>query len=115
LRRGRVPLSLLTTAARLIPHVVDEVAFQTRRNLAQHALVDVVPFGKTDERDIRQAAHAIARGRLPRELPARFAVSASRHAFERRLAEPALISRTVLRGLSARGVEHRQPAMDAAA
>ena len=100
--RGRVPPNLIATASRIIPHVVDEVAYQPRRGLAQRALVDVVPFAVADEHTIQRAAPAIARGVLPPELPPRFAVSASRYAFERRMAEPGAISRTVLTGLARR-------------
>lgn len=101
--RGRVPPTLMATASRIIPHVVDEVAYQPKRGLAQRALADVVPFALADERTIQSAAPAIARGVLPPELPPRFAVSASRYAFEHRMAEPAAISRTVLTGLARRG------------
>jgi hypothetical protein len=101
--RGRAPASLIATARRVIPHVVDEVAFQPRRGLAQRALVDVVPFSAADERMIQRAAPLIARGTLPADLPPRFAVSASRYALEGRMAPPPVISRTVLMGLARRG------------
>src|SRR5262249_20563685 len=65
LGRGRIPWILLTTANRIIPHVVDEVAYQPRRGLAQRALVDVVPFNGRDEQEIRSAAPTIAAGVLP--------------------------------------------------
>jgi hypothetical protein len=100
---GRLPPILVRTAPRVIPHVVDEVAYTTRRGLAQKALVDVVPFTQRDEQTIQSAAAAIARGRVPPELPSRFAVSASRVAFERRLARPAAIATTVLHDLARRG------------
>ena len=103
LRHGRVPARLIATARRIIPHVIDEVAFQPRRGLAQRALVDVVPFTAADERAIQHAAPVIARGELPADLPPRFAVSASRYALERRMAPPLVISRTVLMGLAQRG------------
>jgi hypothetical protein len=99
---GRIPAILLETAGRLIPDVVDEVAFQPRRGLAQHALADIIPFDKTDERRIVVASRSIARGVVPADLPARFAVSASRHAFEARLNEPRALARTVIRDLSKR-------------
>jgi hypothetical protein len=101
--KGRVPKPLVATAGQIIPHVVDEVAYQTRRGLAQRSLVDVVPFRIADEGTIQSAARIIARGELPADLPARFAVSASRYAFEHRMADPAAISRTVLTGLARRG------------
>jgi hypothetical protein len=101
--RGRVPPQLIATATRVIPHVVDEIAYQPRRGLAQRSLVDVVPFSAADERAIRRGADAVARGALPEDLPARFAVGSSRYAFERQMADAALIARTVLTGLAARG------------
>jgi hypothetical protein len=100
---ARVPPSLVATAPRLIRHVVDEVAYQPRRGLAQRALADVIPFRPADEQAIRSAAASIARGALPADLPPRFAVSASRYALERRLAAPARIARTVLGALARRG------------
>jgi hypothetical protein len=100
---GRVPAALIATASQLIPHVVDEIAYQPKRNLAQRALVDVVPFAAVDEQRIQRAAPDIARGSLPPDLPPRFAVSASRYAFERRMASARVISRTVLTGLARRG------------
>jgi hypothetical protein len=115
---GRVPQSLVATSPRLIRHVVDEVAFQPRRGLAQRALADVVPFRRADQQAIQRAAQAIARGTLPADLPPRFAVSASRYALERRLAPPPQIARTVLGALARRGgaaplVPARQPAIAA--
>ncbi|MFY0562793.1 hypothetical protein ACN28E_03025 [Archangium lansingense] len=106
---ARLPRRLLLTADRLIPHVVDEVAFQPRRGMAQHALVDVVPFRQVDQQAILRAAEYIALGELPEELPPRFAVSASREALERNLASPAHISRTVLTWLTRRGFRAAVP------
>ncbi|MFN8640230.1 MAG: hypothetical protein U0802_00670 [Candidatus Binatia bacterium] len=70
-------------------------------------LVGVVPFGAADQRRIEQAAVAIGRGELPADLPPRFAVSASRYAFDRRLAAPTAIAHTVLHGLARRGAAER--------
>jgi hypothetical protein len=99
---ARIPRAMLQTAARIIPHVVDEIAYQTRRNLAQHALADVVPFHAEDEREIKRAARSIARGHVPPALPPRFAVSASRYAFDQSLAPPQVIARAVLGDLARR-------------
>jgi hypothetical protein len=107
-RRGRVPQALLSTANQVIPHVVDEIAYQPRRGLAQRSLADVVPFRPADEHEIQRAVPAIARGSLPSGLAPRFAVSASRYAFDRRLGQPHLIARAVLTGLARRGAAERQ-------
>ncbi|RKH67785.1 hypothetical protein [Corallococcus aberystwythensis] len=101
---ARIPRLLLCTAARLIPHVVDEIAFQPRRGLAQRALVDVVPFWPSDQERIDRAAESLARGHIPPGVPPRHVVSASREALERRLASPEHISRTVLNHLVKLGV-----------
>lgn len=93
---ARVPQLLLATAQRLIPHVVDEVAFQPRRGLAQRALADIIPFGPNEEHRIHRGALALAQGQIPKDLPPRFVVSASRVAFEQRLAAPAAIAKTVV-------------------
>jgi hypothetical protein len=80
-RRGhRIPPRLLQTAGRAIPQIVDEIAYQPRRNLGQRALADVIRFSSADEREIRRAAVALHNGRTPVGLPPRFLLSASRHA-----------------------------------
>lgn len=100
LAAARLPRRLMATARIVIPQVVDEIAFQTRRGLAGHALVDVIPFDRDDERRIRRAARQIGAGQLPADLPPRFAVGAARYALERKLAPPATISQTVINHLS---------------
>lgn len=80
-RRGhRMPEYLLGSAPTTIPRVVDEIAFQTRRGLAQRALVDVIPFSAADERSIREGSKILLKGAVPSHLPPRFLVSASRYA-----------------------------------
>ncbi|MEY6431834.1 hypothetical protein ABC977_05350 [Thioalkalicoccus limnaeus] len=79
-RDHRIPTVLLATAGDVIPAVVDEVAFQTRRGLAQRALADVIPFRQADEHAIRAAARSLANNQVPTDLPPRFLVSASRYA-----------------------------------
>src|SRR5258708_25216776 len=59
----RIPAPLLGSASSVIPHVVDEIAFQTRRNLAQRAVVDVIPFRRDDEAAIRAGARCLIAGR----------------------------------------------------
>jgi hypothetical protein len=68
----RIPATLLRASGKTIPVVVDEIAFQPRRNLAQRALADVIPFSIQDEQSIRQGSRMFARGVLPQDLPARF-------------------------------------------
>jgi hypothetical protein len=105
--RGRVstrlPPRLISTAPALIRHVVDEIAFQTRRNLAQHALVDVIPFRQGDEERIRESAQRLAEGRPPVSgLPPRHLVSAASYALATGSVRPQLLSEDVVARLVAR-------------
>jgi hypothetical protein len=79
-RFNRVPVRLLATSSRIIPEVVDEIAFQTRRNLAQRALADIIRFRRTDEAAIKAGAQRLARGQMPENLPPRHLVSAASYA-----------------------------------
>lgn len=97
---ARLPARLLSTATRVVAHVVDELAFQTRRGLGHRALVDVIPFRRADEAAIVRAAPLLLAGRVPRELPPRFVVSASRYAFERGPRSSQALAHTVLRHLA---------------
>ncbi|UHD15649.1 hypothetical protein [Thiocapsa bogorovii] len=98
-RGHRIPTVLLSSADGVIPAVVDEVAFQTRRGLAQRALADVILFRREDERAIRDGAKALANNRIPADLPPRFLVSASRYALGRG-ASAGPLSDLVIRHLS---------------
>ncbi|MFZ6045667.1 hypothetical protein ACFW0H_06035 [Pseudomonas sp. CR3202] len=80
-RFHRLPPRLLGSAERTIPLVVDEIAFQTRRNLAQRALVDILPFGRADQERITEGARLLTQGRaLQLTLPPRHVVSAAAYA-----------------------------------
>jgi hypothetical protein len=112
-RQGhRIPVRLLQTSSRIIPHVVDEIAFQTKRSLAQRALVDVVSFTKEDEDRIHRATGYLLRGIVPKSLPPRFLVSASHYALKKG-ATPLVLSKDVIKHLSsmaARPAAGREPA-----
>ena len=100
-RRGhRLPPILMAATTRVIPAIVDEIAYQPRRGLGQHALADAIPFTRADEARIRSGGIAIAAGRVP-NLPARFFVSASRFALESG-ADPQAISKLVFGHLARR-------------
>lgn len=76
----RLPPRLLASADRVIPQVVDEIAFQTRRNLAHRTLADIIPFDREDEAAIRGGARALLAGRAAAGLPPRHLVSAAGYA-----------------------------------
>ena len=95
----RIPKRLLTTSQQSISHIVDEIAYQPRRSLAQRALADVIPFTTEDERLIRDGATQLVGGAVPKDLPPRFLVSASRHALVGGVPLPKL-SKLVIKHLS---------------
>jgi hypothetical protein len=99
--RERLPALLVSTAAPMIRAVVDEIAFQPRRNLAQHALVDVIPYHQSDEDAIRRAARRLAEGYLPPpDLPPRHIVSAAAYALTLGHAPPRALSQRVIHHLA---------------
>jgi hypothetical protein len=94
----RIPPTLMTSAPRLIPEVVDEIAFQTRRNLAQRALCDVIPFARQDEEAIRDGARRLAEGGSTALAP-RHLVSAAHYALEGGRIAPQQLAQGVVREL----------------
>jgi len=100
LRGHRLPPVLLASVPRVVPAVVDEIAYQPRRGLGQHALADAIPFRRGDEAAIRRGGVALAAGRVP-DLPPRFMVSASRFALENG-ADPSGLSKLVVDHLARR-------------
>jgi len=106
-RFHRLPPRLLSTAPTLIPAVVDEIAYQTRRNLAHRALADVIHFTRADEEAIQAAKRRLIEGGLPdRGLPPRHMVSAASYALQSGQILPRALSHRVV----ARLAEHHPPA-----
>ena len=96
-RFHRLPARLLTTSDRLIPQIVDEIAYQTRRNLAHRALADILPFRTEDERAIRAGARQLAQGKAGRvDLPPRHLVSAASYALASGRIAPQRLSSQVI-------------------
>lgn len=102
-RFHRLPVRLLATSEQMIPHVVDEIAFQTRRNLAQRALVDIIPFRPEDERAIRDGVRVLAQGGVPRDLAPRHLVSAASYTLAQGRIEPGTLATRVIRHLTESG------------
>jgi len=98
-RGHRIPAHLMSSAPRVIPEVVDEIAFQTRRNLGHRALVDVIPFSRADEEAIREGARALEHER-DTDLPPRHLVSAAHQALERGRVAPQRLARRVIAQLT---------------
>ena len=92
----RLPPRLLRTSDFLIPHLVDEIAFQPRRNLAQQSLADILLFDRSDEQAIREGARRLVRGQVPVGLPPRHLVSAVAYAMATgRISPPELAARVI--------------------
>jgi hypothetical protein len=101
-RFHRLPPRLLTSARVLLPGVVDEVAFQTRRNLAHRALADVIQFRREDEDAIQAGKRRLIEGNLPdRSLPPRHLVSAASYALNSGRLLPRTLSQRVVTRLAA--------------
>jgi hypothetical protein len=99
-RVNRLPPRLLMTSSQIIPEVVDEIAFQTRRNLAQRSLADIIRFDLENERNIRVGAKVLGRGGMPQELPPRHLVSAASYALADGRIEPRLLANRVINRLN---------------
>lgn len=108
-RFNRIPARLLATSSRIIPDVVDETAFQTRRNLAQRALADVIRFRPDDEKAIKAGARTLAAGGIPEGLSPRWLVSASSYALASGKISPRQLSDRVIGQLNALRPEAMQP------
>jgi hypothetical protein len=102
----RLPPLLVASASKMARAVVDEIAFQTRRNLAQHALADVIPFRLNDEAAIKDGTRQlVANGPVP-DLPPRFLVSAVSYALSREGVHPHSLTRRVIAHLAASYAPH---------
>ena len=97
----RIPKRLLSTSKQSIHHMVDEIAFQPRRGLAQRSLADVIQFTPEHETMIRHGARQLTKEKVPNNLPPRFLVSASRYALTSGVSLPKL-SNLVIRHLSSK-------------
>ncbi|MEM9971661.1 MAG: hypothetical protein AAF762_11270 [Pseudomonadota bacterium] len=73
----RLPQNLLASVPETVPLMVDEIAFQPRRMLAQRGLADIIPFRRSDQARIVRGGEMFMRGRVP-NLPPRWLISAAR-------------------------------------
>ena len=114
-RQGhRLPAGLLKGLPRSVPAVVDEMAYQPRRNVGQRALADLIGFTHDDEAAIRRGALRLRAGQVP-DLAPRHLVSASRLALQAG-ADPHTLSDLVINHLARKAAEERaRPLLDAPA
>ncbi len=100
-RGHRIPGALMSSAPSVIPHIVDEIAFQTRRNLAHRSLADVIRFTRDDERAIRESARILAQPNTETiDLPARHVVSAAHYALAGAKVAPKKLANRVIQLLN---------------
>jgi hypothetical protein len=105
-RFHRLPVRLLSTSSQLIPHVVDEIAFQTRRNLAQRALADIIRFTPEDEQAIKAGTRRLQQGEGC-DLSPRHLVSAASCALASGKVAPRQLARQVIEQLNAMNESNR--------
>jgi hypothetical protein len=99
---ARMPPRLVSSANSLLPKIVDEIAFQTRRNLAHRALVDVIRFRREDEEAIQASMQRLVEGRQPDPaLPPRHLVSAAAYALQSGRIRPVQLASRVVARLAA--------------
>lgn len=107
----RIPTQLLQTVHRVIPDVVDEIAFQPRRNLAQRSLVDIIPFGPQHQAAIKAGAQLLVRGKVPPSLPPRHLVSAAGYAIATGKIDAQKLSQLVIQHLNRRSAQPTRPSV----
>ncbi|GAB3352611.1 hypothetical protein [Lysobacter tyrosinilyticus] len=101
-RGHRMPAALLTSVSRIVPAIVDESMFQVRRNLAQRAVVDIIPFRRDEQAAILEGARLLGQGRADRvELAPRHLVSAASYAMASGRMAPQRLAREVIDRLNA--------------
>jgi hypothetical protein len=97
-----IPDRLLGTAGRAIPLFVDAVCYRPFPELGGRSLSEVLPFGDKEQRIVRQAGARLATGTDPGIVPERFLIGAARHALDRRLARPGVVTRNFYEALGRR-------------
>ena len=90
---GSIPPALLRTWQDVIPLVVDTVCFQPFPSLGNRPLSEVLRFAPKEQQMVEEAARRLATGTDPGVVPARFLIGAARIAFERRLAQPDVVTK----------------------
>jgi hypothetical protein len=87
-----LPASMLSTAGRAIPIVVDAICFTPFAEIGGRSLASSYRFEIKDQLMIEDAGRRLAAGNDPGIVPARFLIGAARVALDRRLARPGQIA-----------------------
>jgi hypothetical protein len=91
-RAGTIPKRVVTTFPKACRLAVDTMCFRPYRSLGNKALAQVIRFGKKDQTMIEEAARRLAAGTDPGIIPERYLIGAARHALDKRLARPGVIT-----------------------
>jgi hypothetical protein len=92
-RAGTIPKNVLATFPKACRLAVDTMCFKPYPSLGNKAFVEVIRFGKKDQKMIEEAAQRMAGGVDPGIIPERYLIGAARHALDKRLARPGVITK----------------------
>ena len=101
-RRGSLPPRLLDTFPEAKRLVVDAICYQPYPSLGNKSLAQVVRFAPKEQQMVEEAATRLASGTDPGVIPERLLIGAARHALDRRLARPGVITENFYKELARR-------------
>jgi hypothetical protein len=90
---GSIPKRVLATFPKACRLAVDAMCYRPYPSLGNKSLSQVVRFEKKDQKMIEEAAQRVAAGVDPGIIPERYLIGAARHALNKRLARPGVITR----------------------
>jgi len=91
-RAGSIPKRVLATFPKACRLAVDTMCFRPFKSLGDKSLSQVIRFGKKDQAMIHEAAVRLAAGNDPGIIPERYLIGAARHALNKRMARPGVIT-----------------------
>jgi hypothetical protein len=89
---GSIPRAVVKSFPKACRLAVDTMCFRPFPSLGNKALAQVIRFGKKDQQMIEEASRRLAAGTDPGIIPERFLIGAARHALDKRLARPGVIT-----------------------
>jgi hypothetical protein len=92
-RAGTIPARLLETFPKACALAVDTMCYKPYRSLGNKSLAQVIHFEKKDQKMIEEAAQRMAAGIDPGIVPERYLIGAARHALDKRMARPGVITK----------------------
>ncbi|NMG10277.1 hypothetical protein DP117_26760 [Brasilonema sp. UFV-L1] len=101
-RAGNIPSEILETFSKAHKLVVDTICFTKYEQLGDKTLAEVTGFQPKHQQMIEEAGERLAVGKDPGIVPERFLIGASRWALDKRLAEPAVITKNFYSALARR-------------